>query len=214
MSGCTKRATSTWTSCTCEPCLALRRRLGKLHRAGRITPVPHDAAWQRLDDWLTAGYSPAWIASAAGLTVEAVQHLATRSRQGRGVMARHNARALLSADIATATTGHGPRIGATRRLQALAAIGWPMTRVADETGLHFVTLACVQRGAQNRIGAQLHRGIVAAYDRLHMTPGPSVRARNDAHRKGWAPPLAWDDIDDPNEIPTGVEPTPTERETA
>lgn len=103
MSGCTKRATSTWTSCTCEPCLALRRRLGRLHRAGRITPVPHDAAWQRLDDWLTAGYSPAWIASAAGLTVEAVQHLATRSRQGRGVMARHNARALLSADIATAT---------------------------------------------------------------------------------------------------------------
>ena len=77
MSGCTKRATSTWTSCTCEPCLALRRRLGKLHRAGRITPVPHDAAWQRLGDWLTAGYSPAWIASACGLTVEAVQHLAT-----------------------------------------------------------------------------------------------------------------------------------------
>ena len=214
MSDCIKRATSTWTSCTCEPCLALRRRLGKLRRAGRITRVPHERAWQRLDTWLSAGYSPAWIASACGLTVTGVQHLATRSRGDQGVMSRHNARAILSADITTATTGHGPIVGATRRLQALGAMGWSMMAVADETGLHFVTLACVQRGAQKRIGAQLNRGITDVHDRLHMTPGPSVRARNDAHRNGWAPPLAWDDIDDPDETPTGVERTITGRKTA
>jgi hypothetical protein len=28
-----------------------------------------------------------------------------------------------------------------------------------------------------------------------------VRARNLAARHGWLPPLAWDDIDDPNETP-------------
>ena len=91
MSGCTKRATSTWTSCTCEPCLALRRRLGKLHRAGRITPVPHDAAWQRLDDWLTAGYSPAWFvrptghdSSAAFYPVWIALHSTTNSSSSSG----------------------------------------------------------------------------------------------------------------------------------
>lgn len=210
---CIRRPTSTWTACRCPDCEPLRRRTFKLYRAGRITPVPSERAWQRLDTWLTAGYTPAWIASASGLGVETVQHLSTRSRHARGEMSRHNARALLTTDITTATRGHGPIIGATRRLQALGAMGWSMMEVGRRSGLHYVTLASVQRGAQTSIGARLHHGINAVYDELHMTPGPSTRARLDARRKGWAPPLAWDDIDDPTQAPTGAEPT-TGRKTA
>jgi DNA-binding NarL/FixJ family response regulator len=37
---------------------------------------------------------------------------------------------------------------------------------------------------------------------LSRIPGPSQRARNDARRKGWHGPLAWDDdIDDPTAKP-------------
>jgi hypothetical protein len=46
--------------------------------------------------------------------------------------------------------------------------------------------------------------ILALYDDLSMTPadGPGAwRALSDARKHGWAPPLAWDDIDDPNETP-------------
>ena len=37
--------------------------------------------------------------------------------------------------------------------------------------------------------------------------GPRAdRARHTARINGWPPPLAWDDIDDPDETPTGHEP--------
>ena len=51
------------------------------------------------------------------------------------------------------------------------------------------------------------------YERLCMTRwepedpwgrGKSTLARKTAEARSWAPPLAWDDIDDPNEVPQGV----------
>ena len=47
--------------------------------------------------------------------------------------------------------------------------------------------------------------IAALYDRWCMTPGPAAtRNRAMAVRRGWAPPLAWNNIDDPDEQPRGV----------
>jgi hypothetical protein len=54
------------------------------------------------------------------------------------------------------------------------------------------------------------------YDQLSMQipEGRYVaRTRNHAERMGWPPPLAWDDIDDPDECPSGL-PTPTRKESA
>ena len=48
--------------------------------------------------------------------------------------------------------------------------------------------------------------IHTAYDRLSMTRPEGTRAdtaRRRARHLGWPPPLAWDDIDDPDETPTG-----------
>ena len=65
------------------------------------------------------------------------------------------------------------------------------------------------RGAQvsDRITQRTHDAIARAHGRLwDSTPPDTWQARRwaaQARRAGWAPTLAWDDIDDPAETPTG-----------
>jgi cobalamin biosynthesis protein CbiG len=57
------------------------------------------------------------------------------------------------------------------------------------------------------LGRHVHELAVrmaALYDELSATPGPSEVAARHARERGWAPPLAWDDIDDPEDRPQGV----------
>ncbi len=94
---------------------------------------------------------------------------------------------------------HIPAVGTVRRLQALATIGHTFGSIAAELG---VTTQAVERISK----AALVRRITAArigniYDRWSGTPGPSTICRRRAVARGWAPPLAWDNIDDPNEKP-------------
>lgn len=100
-------------------------------------------------------------------------------------------------------------LGVRRRAQALAVLGWTSRQIAKVAGIHNEYV----RNAQNRDErCYMHQatrdGIVAAYDALHMTPAPQDKwtkgVRRRALAKGWAPPLAWDNIDDPNARPQGV----------
>jgi hypothetical protein len=98
--------------------------------------------------------------------------------------------------------------GTARRIRALNAIGWPMRELAKRLDC---TRQAVQRLAleENPLVQLRTAGRVRAlYWELSATPGPSVRARQQAAAKGWPTPIAWDDIDDPNEKPqrTSAEP--------
>ena len=97
-----------------------------------------------------------------------------------------------------------------RRLGALVALGYSQNRLA-------ALLDC----SQNRVWELLHRKqddvtretyakVDALYRRLCMTPAPRVtpgdrmaasKAHRAAERNGWLPPLAWENIDDPDENP-------------
>lgn len=97
-----------------------------------------------------------------------------------------------------------PSIGVQRRVHALQRMGWSLRVIALECGwavpqdlyyaLHSPT--CSRRTWLR---------VARTYERLCMTSPPrtsgSVRARNRAERLGYAPPLAWDNIDDPAEQP-------------
>jgi len=92
--------------------------------------------------------------------------------------------------------------GSRRRIQALAAIGWSLGEQSRRLGLnasmaHKITI-------RSWVWPQTADKIRALYDELSMVPGPSQRARNDAKRRGWLPPLAFDDdtIDDPAARPS------------
>lgn len=91
--------------------------------------------------------------------------------------------------------------GTVRRVQALVAIGWTLTEIAAEAGWTVGNLSGLV-SAGERVTAGTARAFAAVYDRWSMTPrtGASAdRARRFAARRGWLPPLAWDDdrIDDP-----------------
>lgn len=97
-------------------------------------------------------------------------------------------------------------IGTRRRLQALSAIGWTQTHLADELEVSVQSLHQLATDERRTVTAVTAERVRELYDRLSMTPGPSAMARTTAKRNGWAPPLAWDDdtIDDPDAEPEGV----------
>jgi hypothetical protein len=89
--------------------------------------------------------------------------------------------------------------GTARRLQALAAIGWPWRELARRLG----TTDRWPSMLANQHTCTVNRGtadtVTALYQQLRYADGPSERARTLAGRRGWQPPAAWDglDIDDP-----------------
>lgn len=92
--------------------------------------------------------------------------------------------------------------GSIRRIHALVAIGWSMEHQAERLGINKrVIQGFAAKSPETRTRVATAKRYADLYDELHMTPGPSQRARLIAKRKGWMPPLAWDDIDDPGEQP-------------
>lgn len=91
-------------------------------------------------------------------------------------------------------------LGLQRRIQALMAIGWTQTEMETRSELGRGTLSHILRDRQ-MVRMSLARKVSAIYETLSATPGPHNRTKILARKKGWAPPLAWDDIDDPSEVP-------------
>jgi hypothetical protein len=91
-------------------------------------------------------------------------------------------------------------LGTMRRLQALAALGWPLDALAAELDMspgHVKDLRCHGRG--DVVYRTTAARVAAVYERLSGTPGSSERVRRYAARQDWPSPMAWDevDIDDP-----------------
>jgi transcriptional regulator with XRE-family HTH domain len=91
--------------------------------------------------------------------------------------------------------------GTTRRLQALVAIGYTQHTLCRFLGISDTNASKLFTGRQTRVTTATAARVAELYDGLSMTPGPSQPARNRAKKLGWPPPLAWDDIDDPDENP-------------
>lgn len=105
---------------------------------------------------------------------------------------------------------HVDSTGTRRRIQALAALGWGHADICALAGVGRAQLAHWARWPKvHRDNARL---ISEVYDQLSMrVPADSPRTRQlraQAKYRGWVPPLAWDDIDDPDEQPQ-VAPSPS-----
>lgn len=102
--------------------------------------------------------------------------------------------------------------GTRRRLEALVALGWTYSAIGQRAGM---TLSGVHK-ALNRytvIRREVAEKYAAVYEEMSMTLPPTETrqqkrdasyARTVARKRGFLPPLVWDNIDDPNERPRGI----------
>jgi hypothetical protein len=111
----------------------------------------------------------------------------------------------------------GPRmvnsLGTRRRVEALEAIGWSRAQQSRMLGHAREYLGQVTR--LEMIHRSTAEAVADLYDRYSMViptdPPERKQGANRIHEKtrrraarlGFAPPLAWDNIDDPDEHPTG-----------
>ncbi|WP_181312486.1 hypothetical protein [Nocardioides campestrisoli] len=98
-------------------------------------------------------------------------------------------------------------IGTVRRLQALCALGWTGPQLGARLGVTPARVGHLVSGRWTQVHRDTAAKVAALYDELSMTvpQDPKVlrptqirihaRQRRLAAAKGWAPPLAWDDID-------------------
>ena len=147
MTDCIRQPASTWTTCRCEACGPAMLRMAKLARHGYYRRVSSDEAWDVVDRLRAAGWSSTAIGSATGIPAATVR---SGLKRGRGYRwGAHHAAAIVH--YGTPTAGQVGTIPFTRRLQALAAIGWTLQDLADHSGVGVTTLAAV-RGGTTQIG--------------------------------------------------------------
>jgi hypothetical protein len=183
--------------CSRETCLRKARTQGlceqhyRLAVRGYVDAKPVRAHLDRLHD---AGYTWRQIAELSGVTEAGFYGI------GEKVQAR-TAHAVLAVPVPVFVAGNKfiPAVGSIRRVQALAAMGWPQVEIAARIGVD-------QRGLSHMLRQQFVTGKTAqkirrVFDELHMTPGPSRRTMLVARNWGYVTSMAWDDMDDPDEKP-------------
>jgi len=163
----------------------------------------------RIEGLVAEGFSRMAIADAAGISR---RNLVQGLFVGRKRLRKSTADALMGltrADIIrkTAPVALIPCVGASRRLQALMRMGWRMQDIA-ETRADYYRINSIRTQRHGRVTAESHLYVADLYDKYSMREGPSKTNRTKAAKYGYAPPLAWDDIDDPNATPqTGHDPS-------
>lgn len=93
-----------------------------------------------------------------------------------------------------------PAMGAHRRLDGLARMGWTYSDISEAAN----GLAITRMRGRQRILAATWRSVDRATRELSKGIGPSALTRGRAIKAGLIPLGAWDDIDCPDERPKGV----------
>lgn len=204
--------------CRCRPCrdaaATYERRRAKDRAYGRDAYVDAIPARDHVHHLQAQGMGWKRIADAANLERSVVWKLLygdpTRGlAPSKRVMPKtRDALLAVTLDLAPGLTIDGT--GTRRRLQALVTLGWSISELGRRLDTLPSNLATTIHGHKEVTVATAAK-VTALYNQLwDVTPPPSGRhgsvpgrARAYAARKGWAPPLAWDDetIDDPQATP-------------
>jgi hypothetical protein len=91
--------------------------------------------------------------------------------------------------------------GTARRLQALAAIGWSYNELAARLGWPWRYIQRLAKKSRPTVERRTAQRVADVYRDLSARPGPSKLTRSVSAAKGWHTPIAWHNIDDPDEQP-------------
>lgn len=189
--------------CRCAKCRALMASLRE------PTRLRVDAARSRdlIRELTKRGVTLAGIASAAGVAQTTLRRIATGKT--KTVLVRTE-QALL--EVTTVRVAEIPEWRVRRRLQALIAIGWTPPQLAARVGCSDDAIHKIIAGEQTYVRRKLALPVFAVYEELQSTvpyaaTSNAVAARTRAIRyaqaHNYAPPHAWDDIDNRLERPKG-----------
>lgn len=198
--------------CRCDRCRAANTRAVNRYRAavesGRHRPmVDAEPIRQHVMRLRAGGLGIERIAELAGVRTKVVgrlvygtpsQGLAPTSKMMPG-----NADKLLAVHPGRMPDGGwAPGEGTRRRLQALAAVGWPMKHVELLARLpKSYSFRIIKAQPGFRVTVATARAVTSVYSDLWdvnphtagIRPDVVTRVRNRAAAKGWLPPQAWDD---------------------
>lgn len=196
-------------ACRCTPCTndatKERDRHRRLQAYGRPHPHKVNATPTRnhVQQLIKDGMTITEIARKANLSHPAIARIIGNGQHKPAPnILNTTANAIHAINHTTpATQGHINALGTIRRIQALAAIGYPLQQQGRLAGINPDKPRHILE--QQLTDTQTAHAITNLFNRLQLTPAPPSRAatatRNRARTNGWLPPLCWDEdkIDDP-----------------
>lgn len=191
----------------CDPCRVAHYRYNKeyrveVERTGRPRRINTAPVVEHVAALRESGMPTEEIARIAGVAPGTVlAAVPTSSRYNTTMRAATAERILAVKPTAKVAAGYVDALGPARRLQALVAIGYSARHLGERLGTQQQNVSRLMHSHQKWLQVATRDRIVAVYNELHMTPGPSTRARTIAKKHGWLPPLAWNNVDDPHEKP-------------
>lgn len=195
-----------------------QRELRRRQREGqpaRVDAKPIRAHLRRLQAAGVSTYRIALIAGVDDWTVRAFMPSTSGRRARKNTTSPAIAAKILAVTPEQATSTHIDGTGTRRRIQALAANGWPLRRLGEHLGLHDTYIVDLVSGRQlgRPVFAVTAEKVAHAYDQLkdakptrHGIEARVVkRIRGLAATKRWPTTAYWDqhpgDIDDPHFTP-------------
>jgi hypothetical protein len=206
--------------CRCEPCTTAQRDRARVRRRaqlyGRWVDPYVDAAPVRAHIYKLQEAGLGWkrIAELSGVGNTAVSQLIYGRKGSTGdprkgeelkrVLAVKAEKILaVKPELSNLCGGANvPSRGFVRRVQALVAVGWSLSKIARRLGVSETNMGpMLQRPT---VSARYFRRMVDVYDELWNVLPPHEewrdliayrRSLRLARERGWVPPLAWDDID-------------------
>ncbi len=190
--------------CQQPDCVTAHTRYTKRYRARRDlhgkVRVPSGRVRAHIQR-LQATMSLSAIADAAGVSPTTVRELLRRPT----VTPRIESKVLRVRPLTLVGTRHVTPVGTVRRMQALNALGYSLEAIAREAG---ISATWVQRLTAGQGSPWVESATAAAVARVfeawsmkvpvgrtRFERGAITRVKRAAARKGFLPPLAWDDID-------------------
>lgn len=180
-----------------------RWRVDRARGVERLVSV--DDAADHIRSLRILGFGDAAIAEAAGVNKSTVGNI----RRGRGKRIYpviHKRIMSVTPDAIYSRSnrrGYVPDVGAVRRIQALLCMGWRYKDLRPKLGF---PPEKVQEGS-GWISQYKHDAVCRLFEELWDKRGPASQGYiNKLLRRGWVPPLAWEEgtIDNPDAEPDGV----------
>ncbi|SDN18648.1 helix-turn-helix domain-containing protein [Streptomyces wuyuanensis] len=186
--------------CPCRPCRdaenAYDKRRRYLNATGRTLMVDTAPVADHIRDLFNAGAGWVQLAAATGCSSSTLHKILTgRIPQCR----RTTANKILAVRPGDAIPPGRlvPAIGSIRRIRALLAAAHPCKAISIASGVEHSMISDLVNGSLSVVKLHVAQRIDAGYRKLAGTVGTSTRSRRRAERNQWAPPAAWDDLDNP-----------------